>query len=315
MVHLYLVLAQLCFASLSIAGKLAFDPEHPIPPNALVLTRMLGGAIVFWVVARRRGPLRVDGSDRVLLVTCAILGVVLNQVLFINGLARTTAISASLISATIPVFAACFAVVLGRERFRWVRALGIALAMSGVLVLFDVRDLSTSREHLIGNVMCVVNCASYAMFLVLVRPLAAKYRPMNLIAMMFVVALVAFSPLGLAAWSELAPRLRWQDVALLGFIVAVPTVGAYAFTQVGLERTESSLVATYIYLQPLFATLGAVVILGERVRPAAAVAAGLIFLGVYVSTRTGRGEPPPPATRRDPDPPSRPGSTATAAGR
>jgi drug/metabolite transporter (DMT)-like permease len=315
MTHLILVLAQLCFASLSIAGKLAFEHGHAIPPNALVMTRMAFGTLVFWAIARRAGPVRVERGDRRLLVACALLGVVFNQALFINGLQRTTAISASLISATIPVFAAFFAVVLGRERFRWSRALGIAVAMAGVLVLFDVRALSMTRAHLVGNLMCVVNCASYALFLVLVRPLSAKYAPLGLIAMMFAVATVAFAPFGVLAWTELAPRVGAHELFLLAFIVAVPTVGAYSFTQLGLRRAESSLVATYIYLQPVFATLGAVIILHEPLRPAAGVAAALIFLGVWISTGPARSGLPPSATPPDPAPPSRSGSTATAAGR
>ena len=315
MTHLILVLAQLCFASLSIAGKLAFAHGSAIPPNALVMTRMAFGTLIFWAIARRSGPVRAERGDRPLLVACALLGVVFNQVLFINGLARTTAISASLISATIPVFAAFFAVVLGRERFRWSRALGIAVAMAGVLVLFDVRALSMTREHLIGNLMCVLNCASYALFLVLVRPLSAKYEPLGLIAMMFAVATLTFAPFGALAWAELAPRVGVHELILLAFIVAFPTVGAYAFTQLGLRRAEASLVATYIYLQPVFATLGAVIILHEPLRPALGLAAALIFLGVWISTGPARSGHPPSATPPDPAPPSPSGSTATAAGR
>jgi drug/metabolite transporter (DMT)-like permease len=203
-------------------------------------------------------------------------------------------------------------VVLGRERFRGSRALGIALAMSGVLVLFDVRALSTSGEHLLGNLMCVVNCASYALFLVLVRPLSAKYAPMGLVALMFAVATVAFAPFGLAAWSELAPRVGVHELGVLAFIVAFPTVGAYALTQQGLRRAESSLVATYIYVQPVFAMLGAVVILHEPLRPAAGVAAALIFLGVWISTGPARSARPPSGMSPDPAPPTRSGSRATA---
>jgi drug/metabolite transporter (DMT)-like permease len=291
--HLALAFAQLCFASLSIAGKLAFRGGHAVPPNALVMTRMVGGAIVFWLVARRSGEVRVERGDRALLVVCGLLGVVFNQVLFINGLQRTTAISANLIAATIPVFTALFAVLLGRERFVWTRALGIALALGGVLVLFDVRNLSTSRAHLVGNAMCLSNCASYALFLVLTRRLSAKYGPMTLVALMFTVAAIAFAPFGIVSWVELAPRVGARELGLLAFIVAFPTVGAYAAMQWGLRRVESSLVATYIYLQPLFATIGAVLILDEPLRASAGAAAALIFLGVWVSTRRARAASPP----------------------
>ena len=80
-----------------------------------------------------------------------------------------------------------------------------------------------------------------------------------------------------------------------------PSVGAYSLTQLGLRRAESSLVATYIYLQPMFATLGAVIILHEPLRPQAGLAAALIFMGVWVSTRPARSAGPPSPTRPDPD--------------
>jgi drug/metabolite transporter (DMT)-like permease len=304
-VHLLLILVQLGFASLSIAGKLAFQSGHAVPPNALVMTRMVGGAIVFLLIAWRMGGLRIERGDRGLLVVCGLLGVVFNQALFINGLRHTTAISANLISSTIPVFATLFAVLLGRERFRWTRVLGIVLAMSGVLVLFDVRNLATSGDHLLGDVMCLANCASYALFLVLVRPLSAKYAPMSLVALMFVVASVAFAPLGVSAWVDFAPRMGLHEALLLLFIVAFPTVGSYSLTQVGLRRAEASLVATYIYLQPVFATVGAVLILHEPLRPVIGLAAALIFLGVWVSTRRARSEDPPSPTPPGPATPSR----------
>jgi len=314
-VHLILILVQLGFASLSIAGKLAFQSGHAVPPNALVMTRMVGGALVFLLIAWRMGGVRVARADWPLLVVCGLLGVVFNQALFINGLRHTTAISANLISSTIPVFATLFAVLLGRERFRWTRVLGIVLAMSGVLVLFDVRNLATSGDQILGDVMCLANCASYALFLVLVRPLSAKYAPMSLVALMFVVASVAFAPLGVTAWVDFAPRMGVHEALLLLFIVAFPTVGSYSLTQVGLRRAEASLVATYIYLQPVFATIGAVIILHEPLRPVIGVAAALIFLGVWVSTRPARSGDPPSPTPPDPAPPSRSPRTATAAGR
>jgi drug/metabolite transporter (DMT)-like permease len=65
----------------------------------------------------------------------------------------------------------------------------------------------------------------------------------------------------------------------------VPTVGAYLLTQIALRRAEPSLVATYIYLQPILAALGAMAILGERPGARTATAAALIFGGVFLSGR------------------------------
>lgn len=281
-VHLILVLVQFCFASLAVVGRLALAD---VSPNALVMARVAGGALVFWALARLGGPLGWRGEDLRRLVVCALLGVVVNQLLFVNGLARTTAVNASVLTTTIPPFTAAFAVAAGVERWQTSRFAGIVLALVGALVLVGLERVSGARAHALGNAMVLVNCISYAGFLVLVRPLAARYRPMALVAMLFGCAVVLVAPLGLVSWAEFLPRATARDAGLLAFIVAVPTVAAYALNQLAIGRAESSLVAVYVYLQPVFASLGALPLLGERPGPRTALAATLIFAGVWLSAR------------------------------
>jgi len=206
-------------------------------------------------------------------------------------------------------------VLFRSERFRWNRAIGIALALGGALTLLGVDGFSADGAHLLGNAMILVNCMSYALFLVLVRPLSSRYPALQLVAMLFGVAGVAVAIPGGLAWAELAPRLTGHDVGLLAFIVAVPTVGAYSLTQMGLRRAESSVVATYIYLQPVFGVTLATIFLGERPGARVAVAAALIFTGVFVSTRPGTSAPPPPGSHLAPELPSPASGTRPAADR
>lgn len=284
-----LVLAQLCFASLSIAGRIAYG-ELGIPPDAVVIVRMAFGLSIFFAWSQLRGErATLVSKEWRLLVLCGVLGTTLNQLLFLHGLVQlpkeTAATTATLLGTTIPVFAAIFAVALGRERFSAKRALGIALALGGALALVDTSRLALSYDTLVGNLMIVCNCASYALFLVLVRPLATKVPPLRLTMWLFAVGVVCTTPLGVSAWADYAPHLSARAVGVLAFMVAVPTVGAYTLTQIGLRRAASSTVATYIYLQPVFATIGAVLLLGERPGPRIGVAAALIFAGVWVATR------------------------------
>jgi drug/metabolite transporter (DMT)-like permease len=283
--HLILVAAQVCFGSLAVAGRMALT--HAVPPNAIVETRLVGGFIVFFALARVRG-IHVERRDWPAIFGCALLGMVFNMAFFINGLARSTAVNATVIGSTIPVFTALFAVALGRERLRALRVAGIATSMAGALVLVGVWRVSTGREHMIGNVMVLINAASYGLYLVVVKPLAEKYDPIVLTALLFGCGLVVVSPIGVPAWIELAPHLSGRDVGFLAFIIAVPTVGSYLLTQLALKRAESSLVAAYIYLQPVVATVGAVLLLGERPGPRVGVAALLVLGGVWISTRPAR---------------------------
>jgi drug/metabolite transporter (DMT)-like permease len=292
-VHSLLIVVQICFASLAVAGRFAL---RSVPPDALVLTRVAGGALIFFALARwQGGSLAIARADVPRLLACAVLGVVCNQLLFVNGLRLSSATSASMLGGTIPVFTATFAVLFGVEKWRTARFIGIALSLSGALVLIATRvKTGTAGDHpALGNAMIVVNSISYSLFLVAVRPLAAKYPPMTLVALLFATALPLVAPFGIPAWIELAPRLAAADVGFLAFIVAVPTVGAYSFNQIAMQRADASLVAIYVYLQPLFATTGAVLLLGERPTIFTALSAVLIFAGLWVSSR--RSSPASPA--------------------
>jgi len=281
-VHLILFAGQVCFASLPVAGRLAL--AH-IPPGAIPLVRTAGGALVFGTVAWRRGTLRLAPGDFWFLVLCAVLGTVLNQELFIHGLARTTATNAVVLGSTIPVFTALMAILLGKEPARVRRLTGIAISFGGVAALLGAEKLSTSSQYLVGSGMVLVNALSYGTYLVIVKPLAEKYDPIALLALMFFAALPLVAPLGVHAVAT-APAFTTNDYLFFAFLIAVPTVGAYIFVQIGLQRAESSLVAAYIYLQPLIATIGAVFLLDEHVGLRTAACGVVVLFGVWLAARS-----------------------------
>jgi drug/metabolite transporter (DMT)-like permease len=282
-VHLALLAVQVCFASMAVAGRFAL---RDIPPNAIVTVRVVGGALVFWLLALRGPTIRVARGDLPRLAGCAALGVIVNQLLFVNGLSLSSATHASMLGATIPVFTATFAVLLGVERWRAARFGGIFLALAGALLLIAAKPPAGAGSNpMLGDTLIVVNCLSYALFLVIVRPLTVRYPPMLLVAIIFTIAAPVIAVAGAPGWADLAPRLRAEHLGWLTFLLAFPTVGAYALNQIAMRDAEASVVAVYIYLQPLFATVGAMWLLGERPGWHTAVAAALIFAGLWVSSR------------------------------
>jgi drug/metabolite transporter (DMT)-like permease len=281
-VHLNLLAGQICFASLPVAGRLALAN---IPPGAIPLVRTIGGAIVFAVIAWRRGTLRIDRADVPFMLLCALLGNVINQELFIHGLSRTSATNAVVLGSTIPVFTAVVALALGRERLSVFRVAGIAVAFGGVAALVGADDVSTSSEHAVGSALILVNALSYGAYLVIGRPLAAKYDPFALLAFMFLAGVPMVAPFGVHALAT-TPPLTGDDYAFLAFLIAVPTVGAYSFVQTGLRRAESSLVAVYIYLQPVFAVIGAALVLGEELQLRTVICGVVVLAGVWLAAQS-----------------------------
>lgn len=281
-VHLILLAGQICFASLPVVGRLAI--AH-LPPAGIVLVRMAGGAIVFTLLAWQRGTYRLQRrGDLPFIVLCALLGNVINQEMFVHGLAYTTATNAVVLGSTIPVFTALAAIVLGREHVRLLRLLGMAIAFAGVAALVGAEELSASSDHFVGSVMVLINALSYGVYLVVVRPLAERYDPVALLAFLFTSALPMVAPFGIVGFAG-SGALTGNDVGFLAFLIAVPTVAAYGLVQTALRRAESSLVAAYIYLQPVFATIGAALLLDETITARTVICGAVVLAGVWVAAQ------------------------------
>jgi len=277
-VHVALLLVQVMFGTLPLTGQKAMEG---ISPMGLATLRIVGAAIVFSAVAGRKlGSVR--WRDLPWIALLAGLGVVGNQVLFLQGLSRSTQINASILVSTIPVFTVAFAILLGKEKARWVRILGVLVGLAGALVLSGVERLDFSDELVMGNLMVLTNAACWSLHLVLARPFVQRTGPLVLSAWMFIFGSVAMIPFGagpvIAAVGE-ASRLSWAAAA---WAVAVPTVAAYFVNLWALRRVEASYVAVYVYLQPVVAGTLAWLVVGEVPTLRTGIAALLIFVGVGI---------------------------------
>jgi drug/metabolite transporter (DMT)-like permease len=281
--HVILLLGQLCFASLPVAGRMAMIGH--LPPGLIVLARMTGGALVFSLLAARRGTLHIARRDLLAVVGCAVIGVAANQELFIQGLARTTATNATVLSSTSPVFTALVAIVTGREPPRARRLLGIAIAFGGAIALVGIDRMSIARGDLTGCVFVLLNSLCYGTYLVLGRPLAERYDPVALLAVMFIAGVPMVAPFAIAAIPD-APPLTLDALAYFAFLIAIPTVAAYGLVQTALRRADATLVAAYVYLQPVFATAGAMLLLHEQPTVRLAVCGAVVLGGVWLAARS-----------------------------
>ena len=304
-VHVALFLVQIAFASGAIAGKLALNGEH-VDPTALACIRAMAGAIAFQLarLALVRGGLRVPLRDHARFALYAILGVAVNQAFFLHGLKRASATSAGLLAATIPVFTAAVALATRQEKITRRTALGIAVASVGVLTLTGVRDVS------LGNLLVTINSLAYAAYLVGVRPLLQRYGALTTIAWVFTYGALVLAPIGVMPIVHDAPTWSRNGAELVVWFIAVPTVFAYLANAWALERARPSIVAGYIYLQPLLITLTAGRVLGEVATMRIALAGGAILVGLTVIVTRRRNAHKNEAGRDRSRPASQPSSSA-----
>jgi drug/metabolite transporter (DMT)-like permease len=281
--HLALIAVQLMFGTWPLVGKVVLKS---LSSSSLVGFRILGATIVFSILQRKVGelfrlPKRVIGW----LLLSSALGVAINQLIFVKGLSLTTAINATLLSTTVPVFILIVSIALGYDRASLRHILGIALAAGGVIYLVDPWRANFAPETTVGNLLIIVSSFSYGAYISISRNLFRRYGALNVITWIFMLASILTLPIsGYAWWGDGLggiPLAAWLAVV---YIILLPTVGAYYLNSWAITRVPPSVVAIYIYLQPLLAFGLAPIVLGERWSSRTAVACVLIFAGVAVVT-------------------------------
>ncbi len=272
-----------------------------IGPSGFILVRVLGAVGLFWLLRLLR-PERVAWSDAPRLLLCAVFGVALNQLCFFHGLMRTSPLHASLIMVAAPILVLVFAAVLIGERVTWGKAVGIALGATGATVLL-VRGAEGGDvgATLTGDGFILVNAASFALYLVLVKPLMRTYTAVTVMAWSFALGTVMVLPFG---WHDME-GVRWAALdggtwGAIAFVVVGVTFVAYLLNTWALRVVDPGVVGTYIYLQPLMAVafawlyaLGgfapsAITAAPPAIRPVHGLCAALIFLGVHLVNRADR---------------------------
>jgi drug/metabolite transporter (DMT)-like permease len=102
---------------------------------------------------------------------------------------------------------------------------------------------------------------------------------------MFQIAALVAIPIAAYSWSTQGLSIASPGLVLaVIYIILVPTVGSYYLNSWAITRVSPSVVAVYIYLQPLIAFGLAPLLLGERLNSRTIVACVLIFAGVAVVT-------------------------------
>ncbi len=262
-VHLGLFFVQLSFSGFHVVGKIVLES---IPPLALATARVAFATPMLLALAWLHDRQLPGWRHLPSLALLGLLGVFLNQVLFIVGLKFTTATNAAILMPSIPVFAVGIGWLTGIERVGARRLAGVALAVAGAVILLDLRRFSLADASAVGSLLILANCMSYATFLVLQRPMLARLPWRTVIAWSFLFGGLGVALVGGPAVASVPPRILLTTTGLgVFYIVLFPTFLGYLINTWAVRRSSPSVAATYTTLQPLLTALLAVLFLKESI--------------------------------------------------
>lgn len=279
--HFFLFIVNLFYGAGFSVSKIAM-PQF-VPPFAFILIRVSTVTAMFFVLHYFWLKEKVESKDMLMLALCAMFGVVINQEMFFAGLNITTPINASLIMIMTPILVFVISFFLAHEEVTWQKILGLLLAALGALIIMSGKGFNFSSKTVVGDLFILINATSYAIYLVIVRPLMKKYHPLTVIKWVFFFGLLPVAVLGAKQFSQIQwhtfTTAAWLSV---GFTVICTTFFAYLLNMLALREVNSSVVGAYIYLQPILATIISVLLGKDSLSLEKVISAILIFTGVFL---------------------------------
>jgi len=255
-----------------------------IPYNILVILRVVGAVILFWLSSLIINE-KVERKDFGRLVLLGIFGVAINQTLFLKGLHLTSSIDAAIMMVTTPILVLIIAAIAIKEKISFLKFSGIAIGFSGAVTLaLQGINTSNSDSSFIGDLYVFINALSWGTYLVLVKPLMKKYHTITILKWTFLFGLPLVLPFGIAD----AVNFNWENletkiILFALFVIVFTTFVAYLLNTYALKELSPSIAGAYIYLQPLLTAAIAIFIFHKSdLSWQKIVAALMIFAGVYI---------------------------------
>lgn len=253
--HLALLVVNVLYGANHVLAK-GVMPQF-LDPNTFILLRVGGAVLLFWILLLSQKRRQIDRADYWRFAAAGLFGVAVNQLFFFHGLNLSSALNAGIIMALNPLMVFVLAALLTKEKLSAHNYTGVVIGAAGAILL-TLSSGSLPGASLLGDVFLLINALSYALYLVLSKPLLLKYSPIQVITYVFSIGLallLLFPP----TWTNLSnthfeqiPISAWYKIT---YVIVGVTFLTYLLTIFGLKYVSATVSAAYIYTQPVMVML------------------------------------------------------------
>lgn len=285
--HLGLLGTNLFFATNYSAIKY-FTSHHYAGPLGINIIRVGVSLVLFWLLFLFKRPeKRIEKKDVPALILCTLTAIALNQLLFIEGLSFTFPIHAALLTLITPILITIIAARILNERVTVAKLAGLSLGAFGAVLLVTQREITAPGENVVlGDILVILSAVAYTFYFILVKPLMNKYSAVQMIRWIFTIGFIMTFPFCFTQFSHITWNVfTFKDWFFLFLVVVPGTFLAYVFNVYGIQKLSASKAGAYIYSQPVFAVVIAVIFLKESLSIYKIIAGVLIFAGVFLSNK------------------------------
>lgn len=266
-----------------------------LTPNVFILFRAMGATILFWLILAFTKREKINKKDVVRLIACGLFGVSVNQLFFFNGLNLSSSINSGIIMTVNPILVLILSFLFLKEKITWTKTIGIGLGATGAILL--TLSAGTGKgDSMLGDLFLFINAVSYAVYLIIAKPLMQKYSPLTVITYTFTfgVTFIMLYPPTLSELYQTNFAILTSSIWIkIIYVVVGVTFLTYLLTMYGLKYLSPSISSSYIYFQPvlvivfafLFYKFGIAEDFTNTITWKKIEYMLMIFLGVYLTSR------------------------------
>ena len=260
-----------------------------IQPFGFIFLRVLGAAILFWILSLFFKNQKIDIKDWPRILLCSFLGMVINMLAFFKGLELSTPINSSVLITVVPILVFSFSVIILKEKVSLIKMLGISAGFFGALILILYSPVSgyNAPNIPLGNLLFVLNSSTYGLYLIFVKPLVEKYNIITLFRWLFLFGFIMNFPITVQEFSS----VDWVNLPLkqavlpMIYVVVGTTFFTYLLNAYALSTLKASTVSSFVYFQPIVGIVYALTTENDSLTIINVIGMLLIFTGVYLVTK------------------------------
>lgn len=286
--YIALIAAHLIWGTNFVVAKLTLQE---IPAMSLAFLRFALALLFlapFLLAEKKKAVVKLHDLPHLFVV--GALMVTLNIALFYEGMARTSATYASILTLIIPWASVLFGWWFLKEKVYVINLMGILAGLGGAVIIIvspKLVGMEINPKMVLGNFLIILASLAWVVGSILSKPLLERYSTLDLTAVIFFVGVATFS---VPAVGDYLQNPSWVSkvtyLGLLGmiFISLLSSVSAYFLFEWGISKLGTIKAHLFQYIEPVVAITMGILLLNEPVGLPFVLGAALIGLGVYWGT-------------------------------
>ena len=290
---LLLLFATVLWGGNFVIGRAVIEE---LPPVTLGFFRWCAAFIIFlpfaWSTLKRDWS--IIRKHLVIIFLLALTGVGAYSVLVYIALHHTTSINASLMNTGAPIIIYLLSFIFLKERLTVLQIIGTVISISGVLFIISNGSLATilNVQFNTGDLIVMIAVLSWAIYSILTRQYSQKLPGQSTFLISIFFGIIILLPFFIYERATTTFETTWSFASISAILYTgiFASILAYIFWNNGVAKLGANHAGIFMNFIPVFATIFAIIFIGETLQFYQVVGGLLVVFGVYLTTRTRQAE-------------------------